>query len=483
MIQNDHWKPDKKSEIPLYEQIKTYIIKKIEKGQWILGSKLPTQRQLSTQFEVNRSTIITATQELIAEGFLEGRTKGGTIVISKNPSNYMQNPPPDWISYVKSGTYQSNFDMVQNIYDYESRDTVIKLGTAELSPKLVSKDISSLIFNKLTNNQTYLGYEHPKGSYQLRAEVSSYLKSIDIYASPEQILIVSGALQALHLVSIGILYRGSTILTENPSYIYSINTFQSAKINLYGLPMDTLGIQIDRLVKARRQTNAGILYTIPCFQNPTSICMSSERMKKLLFTCKQERLPIIEDDTFRELYFNMESPKTLKSYDKNNLVLFVGSMSKTLLPGLRIGWVVGEEAVIERLADIKMQTDYGCSSLSQIAATELLSSGLYVAHLKNIRKELKLRRDIALKYLNKYFLDIASWHTPKGGFFIWLRLKHSIHMQKLFNNCLKKGLLINTGNIYMDKSNRHIRISYSYASYDQLEYGLKVLSQTIRQTY
>ncbi len=152
-----------------------------------------------------------------------------------------------------------------------------------------------------------------------------------------------------------------------------------------------------------------------------------------------------------------------------------------MCPGLRIGWVVGHESVIDRLADVKMQTDYGSSSISQLAVNELISGGYYCDYLQNIRKELKVRRDITLTALGKYFSDIADWKVPKGGYFVWLRFKSPLSMPKLFNECLSKGLFINPGNIYQYKSNQHIRISYSYASYRELEYGLKILSYTVRK--
>jgi len=482
-LKEDYWKPDKNSPIPLYEQIKKYIKEKISEGYWPIGSKLPTQRQFAKSFDVNRSTIVTAIEELVSEGLLECKTKGGTIVKNNTWTLLSKTPPPDWMSYAKAGTYHPNFNTVKQINTYEYSPEITRLGTAELSPDFFPKPMIDKFSKSFLRNIQTLGYEEPKGSYALRKELSIYLKKIGVNASPEQILIVSGALQALHLISIGILYRGSTILTESPSYIYSINVFQSASMQLYGIPMDENGIQASKIIKAKRQTNAAILYTIPYFHNPTGISMSAERKKDLLSICEEERLPIIEDDTYRELYIDIEAPRPIKSLDKNDHVLLVGSMSKILFPGLRIGWVVGQESVIDRLADIKMQTDYGTSSLSQTAAVELFSSGLFFEYLKDIRKELKIRRDIALSSLNKHFFDIATWTIPHGGFYIWLSLKNPISMQKLFDYCLSKNILINPGNIYHHSSNRHIRISYSYASYEQLEISLKILSDIIRKMY
>lgn len=261
-----------------------------------------------------------------------------------------------------------------------------------------------------------LGYSEPKGSRFLRETLSEYLRSKGIFASPSSILIVSGALQGLQLISVGLLQPGSTVLTETPSYLNSIHVFQSAGIRLAGVPMDLEGIRPDAVGPAKRQHQAGLLYTIPSFHNPTGRVMSEKRREELMKAAALERLPVIEDDVYGDLWLDAPPPPPLKSADPQGLVLYMGSMSKTLGPGLRIGWVAGPEPVIDRLADIKMQTDYGASSLSQYAVAEWLSTGRYEPHLADIRQKLKLRRDFALSILQQYFQDMATWEIPGGGF-------------------------------------------------------------------
>ena len=170
----------------------------------------------------------------------------------------------------------------------------------------------------------------------------------------------------------------------------------------------------------------------------------------------------------------------IKSFDQSGNVLYLGSLSKSLAPGMRIGWIVGSESVIERLGDIKMQTDYGASSVSQWMMTYLLSSGLYDKHLKEIRRALKLRCDHVLKCLKAHFSDIASWNQPSGGFYIWLKLNRVISTEKLFNSLLEQKVLINPGYIYTHKKSSYIRLSYSYASMKDMEKGLIILSEVIR---
>lgn len=167
--------------------------------------------------------------------------------------------------------------------------------------------------------------------------------------------------------------------------------------------------------------------------------------------------------------------------DKNGDVLYIGTMSKVFAPGIRIGWIIGLETVIERLGDVKMQTDYGASSISQLITAEWISSGLYDEYMKKLRHDLKIRRDIALDMLEKNFCDIGAWNKPKGGFYIWLRIMNNMSIEKLFPMAYKEGILINPGSIYDFEKNEYIRLSYSYASIDDLKYGIKKLADIIKQ--
>lgn len=476
------WKPQKTSPVPLHQQISDYVKRKILNGEWTVGTKIPPQRNLAKLFEVNRSTIVTALDELAADGLIESKVGSGTRVINNTWNLLASTPPPDWISYVTSGIHKPNITMIQEINKAEADPNFIRLGTGELSPDLLpNKKMRELL--QIDNEQSLsLGYMEPKGSLSLRKTVSEHLKLKGIDASPESILIVSGGLQALQLISMGLLRRNSTILHETPSYLNSVHVFQSAGMNLLGIPLDDEGMRYDSIERLKRQHDAALLYTIPNFHNPTGTLMSNSRRTELLKICQKESIPIIEDDVYGDLWFESPPPKPLKCNDTQGNVLYIGSVSKTLSPGLRIGWIVGPEPVIERLADIKMQTDYGSSSLSQYAVEKWISNGWYEDFLKNIKGELRVRRDFTIKILEKYFSDIATWNFPKGGFYIWLRLQSGVSTRKLFNLALREGILLNPGSVYDKNDDQHLRLSYSYASMNQLEKGLIHLAQLIKNS-
>lgn len=472
-----NWKPDKSYPMPLHLQIAGYIKEKIALNEWSIGTKIPSQRTLAEVLSVNRSTIIAALDELAAEGIIQGNTGGGTKIIN-NTWNLM-NQNYNWNGYISSGNHQPNHMIIQQINEAESDPDMIRMGSCEPSSELIPQDKINAILKKLSVSSQPFGYEEPKGSLFLRKEICNYLKTIGIITNPSSILITSGALQALQLISQGLLHANSIVYLEKPSYLYSLRTFQSSGMQLSGISFDETGINLAELSERHKCKHGSILFTIPTFHNPAGVVMPLEKREKLIQFCEKEGLPIIEDDVYREIWFEASPPPPLKALDKNGLVLYVGSISKNLSPGLRIGWIVGPEQVIARLADLKMQSDYGSSSISQNVAAELFASGLYEEHNDILRKKVKARRDTTLKALNEHFNEIATWNIPTGGYFIWLKLNHPISMYKLFVKALNRKILVHPGNLYEFHSNQHIRISYSNATLEEIGQGIKVLSELV----
>ncbi len=479
-LETESWRPDRSSVIPLFKQIHDFIISKISSGEWSIGSRIPTQLKMAKVFEVNRSTILEVYDELKAEGFVESKKSSGTIIINNTWSLLTSNAPPDWGKKISKSIHEPNLDIIKIINDIEPKKGIIRLGAGELARDMMPSKYLKHILLKLADNITYMGYEEPKGLLVLREEITKYLMKRGIETDPSKILIVSGALQALNLISMGLLHRGSTILTEKPSYLQSLTLFDSHRINLSGVEMDKDGIMIDEVTKKSVTKKPELLYTIPNYHNPTGTLMSKKRRQELLLLCERERLAIIEDDVYGELWFDNPPPNPIKSEDKNGTVLYVGSISKTLSAGMRVGWIVGNENVIDRLADIKMQTDYGSSNVSQWICYEFLRSGAYEKFIGELRSELKLKRDFIIKLLEKHFKDIATWNTPTGGLYIWLKFKKYIPPYKLFERCYDKNIVINTGNLYDDADKCSLRISFAYASVKEFEQGLLKLVKTIK---
>ncbi|KGR75632.1 aminotransferase-like domain-containing protein [Ureibacillus sinduriensis] len=470
-----NWQPNRGLSTSLSMQIVQWITEQIQNGEWPLGTKLPPQRKLALSLGVNRSTLQEAIDELKANGLLSAKKGSATYVSNDSWNLLVKQKQTNWQHYIETSIHKANYQTIQMINEFEQDDTVIRLGTGELSPSLLPTAELQRSLSEVHLDGKAIGYSSPQGDFSLRQAISQYVRKRGIETSPENVCIVSGGLQALQLIALGLLETGSFVFQNSFSYLNSIHTFQSFGMNLYSLADNQLTAgEIDRIRKKRQ----AILYTIPTLQNPTGKSMALDAKKNLYALSEAAQLPIIEDDVYFELLFDEPTP-AIKSMDKTGQVLYIGSVSKTLSPGLRIGWVIASTAVIKRLADIKMQMDYGSSAISQQVVNYWLRTGKYEEHIEHLKLKLKKRAMVMQNLLTQYFGNVASWESPKGGFYVWLKFHKPVVTTELFMKLLKKKVLINPGYIYASNDARHIRLSFAYSSEEEMARGIEILYQEI----
>ncbi|MBV6682726.1 PLP-dependent aminotransferase family protein [Bacillus sp. JRC01] len=469
------WKPNRHAVISIHRQITDQIKALIERGDWSTDMRIPPQRKLAEEFGVNRSTIQTALDELKADGYLEGRVGSG-IYVTGNAWNFlMDQARPNWQRHIETGVHKPNYHTIQLINDYEQKDDIIRLGTGELSPDLLPAKELEESLRSITLDARAIGYSSPQGSIKLREALSARLDKRGITVSSDNILIVSGALQALQLIAVGLLEEGATVFQEGPSYLNSVHPFQSAGMRMQAVNRDGTLSSTIRSLKGQ-----SLFYCVPTLNNPTGYSWTVEEKKSFYTLCRDAQIPIIEDDVYHELQFG-EGSLSLKSMDEAGHVLYLGSVSKTLSPGLRIGWIVAPTPVIKRLADIKMQTDYGSSAFSQEIVAHWMTSGRYDRHVERLRTRLQERAERMEKILLRQYQDIATWNRPSGGFYIWIRFHAPIVNKALFLKALQRKVLLNPGYIYDPGDAHHIRLSFAYASLDEMEIGLHQLREIIKE--
>lgn len=470
------WKPDRMLSSNLVSQITSWITEQIEEGHWPVGTKLPPQRKLALLLEVNRSTIQEALDELKALGILASKKGAGTYV-ANNSWNLLNAKQPNWQRFIDASIHKPNYQTIQLINEFEQDATVIRLSTGELAPELLPSEAITASMQQITLDGQTLGYSSPQGSLRLRQALCHYLKKRGIDADPDQICIVSGGLQALNLIAIGLFESGSIIFQDEFSYLHSIHPFQSFGMHLRNTPQQ---LWTSTLLKQQLGNRQGAFYAMPTLHNPTGACWDESQLQSFYTLCHGLQLPIIEDDVYFELAFDAAIPP-LKAADPFGQVLYLGSVSKTLSPGLRIGWIVAPKPVIARLADIKMQLDYGSSAISQEIVTYWLTTGLYEKHVEQLRMTLKERARLMEHLLIKYFKDIATWQAPLGGFYIWLKFNKTIVTIAFFSKLLKQKILIHPGYIYAAKDANHVRLSFAYATPKELQHGLNILAAEAKQ--
>lgn len=474
-ITHIHWKPNKLNAKPAYIQISDFITAKIQSGEWSEGMQLPSQRDLALLMGVNRSTIVTALDELRSMGLIETHGKGGTrIARFMMPTAHIKSP--DWKAHIAEGFHISNLETIQVINRYEFSEDFIRLSSGEPAADMFPDQMMREVLGEVSLEMKQMGYEEPKGMLYLREQICNYVKDFGIQTRPENVLVVSGALQAIQLISIGLLQPGSTVYLEKPSYLYSLNIFQSVGMRRQAIAMDGDGIIPEQLKSVRSRHRQSLLYTVPSYHNPTGVLMSPNRRQELLEVCRNSQIPIVEDDVYRELWLDQPPPNPIKSLDQHGNVLYVGSVSKTLSTGMRIGWLIGPEPVVDRLGDLKMQNDYGSSSLAQLVVGKFLEKGYYAVQSQRVREQLRIRRQVAADALQRYFASIATWDFPKGGYYFWLTFQVPIKMSDLFHEAFKQGILAYPGYLYDNTMNNSLRISYSYAKHQDLRDGIEILS-------
>lgn len=284
-----------------------------------------------------------------------------------------------------------------------------------------SKDVARIANDILSNeSDVILQYGGTEGYIPLRkAIIEKLLPMQGISADMDEILITAGSTQAMDLISKVFLNPGDTILVEAPTFLGALQTYNSYEANVVPVPMDDEGIIIDELETLIRTYKPKLLYCIPTFQNPTGKTLGIERRKRITELAEQYDITVLEDDPYGNLRYDGEAVPTIKSYDKANKVIYLGSFSKIVAPGLRVGFAIGDKKIIRKMTIAKQGSDLHCAILSQAIVARYLQEDLMSEHLKLINADYKLRRDAMLGAMDEFFPEGCVYTRPQGGLFIW----------------------------------------------------------------
>ena len=328
----------------------------------------------------------------------------------------------------------------------------------------------------------------PQGYLPLRSFIVSKLKSRALIdCSEKETLIVSGSLQALDLVNQTFLKKGDTVIIEEENYGGTISRLKRLGINMVGVPLEKDGMDIDALKNIlidlkNKRIKPRYIYTIPTIQNPTGTIMSTEKRKSLIALSNEYGIPIFEDDCYADLLWEGERPPAIKSYDKNGLVIYCGSFSKSIAPALRVGYLVANWDVLSRILPYK--TDAGSGSLEQMVLAEFCENN-FNNHVSLLSNELKKKSDVICGALDKYFGSTAEYIKPKGGIFIWVSLPDTIDTSRLYEIALKEGVAINPGSEWSINPNgkNKIRLCFGNPSTLKIDSGIKLLAEICKKEF
>jgi 2-aminoadipate transaminase len=329
----------------------------------------------------------------------------------------------------------------------------------------------------------------PQGYRPLREFIATKLqRDAGIGCVAEDILIVSGSLQALDLVNATLLARGDTVIIERDTYQGALNRLTWLGVNLVGVPLDHDGMRMDALAAAledlkRRGITPKYIYTIPTVQNPTGTIMPAARRTELLKLAGQYGVPIFEDDCYADLIWDGKRPPALYSMSTNAGVIHIGSFSKSIAPALRVGYIVAPWAMLSRMLALK--TDAGSGALEQMVLAEYCAPH-FAGHVPKLTRGLRAKLDTLMEALNEQFGTSAEFEDPKGGIFLWVKLPDNVDTLKLYPSALAAGVAINPGAEWStDKAYAgcRLRLCFANPSHAQIREGVAVLAEVCAKEF
>lgn len=472
------WKVNRQSAIPLYQQIYEWIEQKIAYGEFPPGTLLLSERKLAEQLQVNRMTVVHVYEELHAAGLVERKRGSGTRV-SGHKWGILPKGATNWRRYVEGNSFLPTYPLIKQIREKAKQmDSGFDLASGELSADLFPSSLLQASFLK-EPFPSDLGYEHPQGHLALRETITAHMKHhYGVDTTSSSILITSGAQQALYLLTQCLLSPGDTVAIESPSYYYSLPLFQSAGLRIVALPVDAHGINPDDLIALHEKHPIRMVFLNPTYQNPTGTVLSEARRKKVLSVSAELGIPVVEDDPFSLLSFENKKTLPIKSYDQSGNVLYIGSLSKIAASSLRIGWLIGPQSVISRLADARQQMDFGLSIFPQLIAHQFLQSTDYPEHLHSLRQELLARRNEMVSTLQEVLGTEVEFTVPNGGLYIWCKLKKSIDDRKLVQECMKHHVLYLPGSVY-GFPDGYARFTYARLKQEAIKEAIKRFAKAL----
>jgi len=345
------------------------------------------------------------------------------------------------------------------------------------------------IYHSLPDHLKKLCFQYgPTSGYPpLVASLEKFLEQKELPVKENKVLVTTGSLQAISIITQEFVNKGDIILTENPCFVGALTVFETYGAKILGIPMDEHGIIIPALKEIINglEQKPKFLYVTPNYHNPAGIIYSPERKKALLETLAGTGIILLEDDAYNDLYFD-EAEKRLtlpmKAMEANGVeIVYTGSFSKILGPGFRLGYMLASPEIFDKAETIKQALDACTSNFNQILANEFMVQGKLGPYLSFLRKEYAERKSLLLQSLKNFMPDGVHWNEPKGGFYVWLTLPENILSVDVFKESVKKGVVFVTGRTFdpAGEKDNCLRLAFSNVPKNEIENGIKILAEAI----
>ena len=380
---------------------------------------------------------------------------------------------------------------IREILKSTADPNVISFAAGNPAPEAFPTEAIAKISNEiLTKNPiAALQYSITEGYTPLRDRMKAYLKDTqNIGRDFDDLIIVSGAQQGVEHSCKVLCNEGDTVICENPSFVGSLNAFKSYGVNLVGVEMDADGIKIEQLEKALTENpNTKIMYLIPNFQNPSGITMSLEKRKAVYELAKKHGVYILEDNPYGELRFAGEDVPTIKSFDEDGIVIYCGSFSKVLSPGMRVGHVTAPKEIIQKIVVAKQTCDVHTNIWSQIICDEFMKRYDFAQHIKGLQQIYKHKCQLMLDGIEKEFSPNVQHTVPEGGLFLWCTLPEGSDMMAFCRKAVEANVAVVPGTAFLPDEEKYsttsFRLNYSTPTDEEIVEGIKRLGKLTREMF
>lgn len=466
----------------LYQEIAGTIAWQIKKGVWEAGEKLPSLRTVSREYGVSLNTAVQAYYELEKEGFIISRPKSGYIV-SYKPIRLSTPATPRPV--VKDGSEEVG-DLIARVYsslEIEDKSvTRFSLGMPEDVLLPVAKLNKELVRAMRSLPGSGIRYEETQGNSRLRKDIARFTYSWNGNLTEDDLVTTAGVTHAVALALSVLTQKGDTIAMESPVYFGLLQLANSFGLNVLELPAHPVtGIDPDALRKVLPQINVCLL--VGNFSNPTGSRMPDEHKKEVVNMLAERSIPLIEDDLYGDVFFGNSRPKPCKAFDEQGLVVWCGSVSKTLAPGYRVGWMAPgrfKDAVIRQKNIHLISTP----ALNQEAIAHFMENDRYENHLRKLRRELHTNSLHFAQCVANYFPEETKFVTPQGGFMLWVELDKRIDTAQLYYKAMQQKISIAPGRMFTlhDRYRNCMRLSYGQRWNPFIEQRLGLLGEIIKKS-
>lgn len=461
---------DRSSAVPLYVQIRDGIIAAVQQQALAPGTRLPPTRDLARQLGVTRVTVVKAYEALTEAGWAEAHVGRGTFLASDpGPGAAPPSEPP-------AAAAESTWQTLARLAD---RPGITNFASGAPAPDFFPVEELRRAINAVFDREgaAALQYDAPEGLLPLRQQIADR-----VGCAVDDVLVTSGTQQAVDLITRTLLRPGDVVLTEAPTYSGALEAFAASGARVIGVPVDRGGLDLDALEQLLQTAKPRLIYTVPAFMTPYGTALAPERRSALLALAAAHGVPVAEDDAYRELVYDGDPLPPLRALPGGERVLHVGSFSKLMAPGLRLGYVIATAETRQTLVARKQMADLHTSTLIQHAVRQYLASGSHEAHLRQTVAVCRQRRDAAVEALTRLAVPGLTWHVPAGGPFIWLRLPPGQAVVDTYVCALDHGVAFAIGAAFFPDRRDHgwLRLNFTLHEPEQIRQGISRLAAALQ---